>query len=70
MELLGVLSAVGVRRDLLRAAGQDGVLEGGEQLGPVAVDEVLGRLAEESLVAFTVDGQAVTAHRLVLRVVC
>ena len=33
------------------------------------VDEALGRLAEWSLLAFSLDGQAVTAHRLVLRVV-
>ena len=33
------------------------------------VDEALGRLAERSLLAFSVDGQAVIAHRLVLRVV-
>ena len=33
------------------------------------VDEALGRLAEWSLLAFSLDGQAVIAHRLVLRVV-
>ena len=33
------------------------------------VDEALGRLAEGSLLAFSLDGQAVAAHRLVLRVV-
>ena len=33
------------------------------------VDEALGRLAEGSLLAFSLDGQAVIAHRLVLRVV-
>ena len=69
MELLSVLSAAGVRRDLLHAAGQAGVLGGGTGLGAVVVDEALGRLAEWSLLAFTLDGQAVTAHRLVLRVV-
>jgi tetratricopeptide (TPR) repeat protein len=68
MEMLSVLSAAGVRRDLLHAAGQFRVLADGERLGPVAVDEVLGRLADGSLLAFTVDGQAVIAHRLVLRV--
>jgi hypothetical protein len=69
MELLSVLSAAGVRRDLLHAAGQAGILGGGTGLGAAAVDEALGRLAEWSLLAFAVDAQAVTAHRLVLRVV-
>jgi tetratricopeptide (TPR) repeat protein len=68
MEMLSVLSAAGVRRDLLHTAGRDGTLVG-ERLEPVVVDEVLGRLAEGSLLGFTVDGQAVVAHRLVLRVV-
>jgi tetratricopeptide (TPR) repeat protein len=72
MEVMSVLSAAGVRRDLLRAAGQDGALAGGRPgsgLDAAAVDEALGRLAEWSLLTFSVDGQAVTAHRLVLRVV-
>jgi hypothetical protein len=69
MELLTVLSAAGVRRDLLHAAGEAGVLAGGTGLGAGVVDEALGRLAEGSLLAFGVDGQAVTAHRLVLRVI-
>jgi tetratricopeptide (TPR) repeat protein len=68
LELMCVLSAAGVRRDLLHAAGQVGML-GGTGMIATAVDEALGRLADWSLLAFTVDGQAVTAHRLVLRVV-
>jgi tetratricopeptide (TPR) repeat protein len=69
MGLLSVLSAAGVRRDLLHAAEQDGTLGDGAGPGAAAVDEALGRLAEWSLLAFTVDGQTVTAHRLVMRVV-
>jgi hypothetical protein len=69
MELLCVLSAAGVRRDLLHAAGQAGVLSGGTGVGAVVTDEALGRLAEWSLLSFSVDGKAVTAHRLVLRVI-
>ena len=71
MEVLSVLSAAGVRRDLLHAAGQAGALAGGSGtgLGAAVVDEALGRLAEGSLLAFSLDGQAVIAHRLVLRVV-
>ena len=70
MEVLSVLSAAGVRRDLLHAAGQAGALAGsGDRLDAAVVDEALGRLAEGSLLAFSLDGQAVSAHRLVLRVV-
>jgi tetratricopeptide (TPR) repeat protein len=68
-EVLSVLAAAGVRRDLLHA-GQAGALAGGgDRLGAAVVDEALGRLAEGSLLAFSLDGQAVIAHRLVLRVV-
>jgi tetratricopeptide (TPR) repeat protein len=69
MSLLCVLSAAGVRRDLLHAAGQAGVLvgAGGTGLGAAEVDEALGLLAEWSLLASTVDGQAVAAHRNVLQ---
>jgi hypothetical protein len=70
LEVLSVLSAAGVRRDLLHAAGQAGALAGGgDRLGAAVVDAALGRLAEGSLLAFSLDGQAVAAHRLVLRVI-
>jgi tetratricopeptide (TPR) repeat protein len=68
MEFLSVLSAAGVRRDLLYAADRAGVFGGGPALGEAVVDEALGRLAEWSLLAFTMGGQAVLAHRLVMRV--
>ena len=70
LEVMSVLAAAGVRRDLLHAAGQVGVLPGG--VGTVAagvLDGALARLAEASLLAFSLDGQAVIAHRLVLRVI-
>ena len=72
MDLLAVLSAAGVRRSLVHAAGLAG-LPGRE--GPVpalaaeVVDRVLARLAGASLLTFSVDGSAVTAHRLVMRVI-
>ena len=71
MELMAVLSAAGVRRDLLHEAGQAGVLPGGgdETVAAGVVDGALARLAERSLLTFSLDGQAVIAHRLVLRVV-
>jgi hypothetical protein len=72
MDLASVLSAAGVPRALLHAAGQVGALGGPEQasgVGPEVVDEALGRLAGSSLLTFGVDGGTVTAHRLVMRVI-
>jgi tetratricopeptide (TPR) repeat protein len=69
MNLLAVLSAAGVRRSLLYEAGlpgRDGPLEG---LGPEVVDRALARLAGASLLTFSLDGSAVSAHRLVMRVI-
>jgi tetratricopeptide (TPR) repeat protein len=67
MELLAVLSAAGVRRSMLYAAGRLGALDEDEQAADV-VDRALARLAGGSLLAFSVDGTSVVAHRLVMRV--
>jgi tetratricopeptide (TPR) repeat protein len=72
MDLLAVLSPSGVRRTLVHAAardglpGQDGPLDG---LPALMADQVLGELAESSLLTFSVDGSAVSVHRLVMRVI-
>ena len=72
MDLVAVLSAAGVRRSLIHAAarqglaGRDGPLPA---LAPEAADRVLARLAGASLLTFSVDGSAVSAHRLVMRVI-
>ena len=72
MEITSVLSAGGVRRELLHDAGQAGVLATGGGRADVPadlVDGALARLAERSLLAFSVDGETVIAHHLVTRVV-
>ncbi len=72
MEITSVLSAAGVRRELLHDAGRAGVLESGSDRAEVPadlVDGALARLAERSLVTFSVDGGTVIAHHLVMRVV-
>jgi hypothetical protein len=67
---LSVLSAAGVPRALLHAAGQAGALSAQQAGGlePEVVDEALGRLAGSSLRTFSTGGGTVTAHRLVMRV--
>jgi tetratricopeptide (TPR) repeat protein len=70
MEILAVLSAAGVRRELLHAAGQAGMLaSGGHRVDADLVDRALDQLTDWSLVTFSLDGQAVIAHRLVTQVV-
>ena len=70
MEIMTVLSAAGVRRELLHAAGQAGVLaEGGRSMAAAVVDRALALLAERSLLTFSLGGQTILVHRLVTRVV-
>jgi tetratricopeptide (TPR) repeat protein len=71
IEILAVLSAAGVRRDLLHAAGQAGALTAsGHQVAAALVDEALARLAERSLVTVSLDGgQTIIMHRTVMLVV-
>jgi tetratricopeptide (TPR) repeat protein len=72
MDLLAVLVAAGVRRSFIHAAARDG-LPGREgpvpALAPEVTDRVLARLAGASLLTFSLDGSAVAAHRLVMRVI-
>ena len=72
MEITSVLSAGGVRRELLHDAGRAGVLTPGRDRADVPadlVDTALARLAERSLLTFSLDGETVIAHHLVMRVV-
>jgi tetratricopeptide (TPR) repeat protein len=69
LEIMAVLSPAGVRRDLLRAAGEAGVLASGEYTAdPVLVDQALDWLTGRSLLTFTIDGSVVVMHQLVARV--
>lgn len=66
--LLGIVSFLspdGVSRDLLYRGEPAGIWT----VGAEAVDEALGRLSDASLVVFNGDASAVTAHRLVTRVI-
>ena len=72
MEITAVLSAAGMRRDLLYEAGRAGVVAGSEHRAVVSadlVDRALAQLAGRSLLTFSMDGLTVTVHRLVMRVV-
>ncbi|HYB86936.1 MAG TPA: tetratricopeptide repeat protein [Streptosporangiaceae bacterium] len=71
MEITAVLSAAGVSRELLRDAGQAGALTAGEDGAGVPadlVDGALAELADRSLLTLSLDGQTVTVHRLIMRV--
>jgi tetratricopeptide (TPR) repeat protein len=68
VDVISLLSTTGVSRELLYAAGPAGVFS---RLGPIsrgAIDEAVGRLAGASLLTFSGDDSAVSAHRLVMRV--
>jgi Tetratricopeptide repeat len=70
MELVAMLSPAVVRRDLLRSAGQTGtLLGGGRRVAASMVDQALERLNERSLLGFSLDGQAVSVHRLAAQVI-
>ena len=70
MEVMAMLSPAAVRRDLLRTAGQAGTLLGrGRRVAASMVDQALERLTERSLLDVSLDGQAVSVHGLVARVV-
>jgi tetratricopeptide (TPR) repeat protein len=72
MDLMAVLSPSGIRRFMIHAAGAAGLPDREEKLPaltPEALDRALARLAGVSLLTFSVDGSAVTVHRLVMRVI-
>ena len=70
MEFMAMVTPSAVRRDLLHAAGQAGtLLGGGRRVAASMVDQALERLNERSLLGFSLDGQAVSVHGLVARVV-
>jgi hypothetical protein len=72
MEIASVLSAGGVRRELLHDAGRAGVLTAGRDQADVPaglVDVALARLVERSLLTCSLDGETLIAHHLVMRVV-
>ena len=70
MEVIAMLSPTAVRCDLLRAAGQAGtLLGGGRRVAASMVDQALERLNVRSLLDYNLNGQAVSVHCLVARVV-
>jgi tetratricopeptide (TPR) repeat protein len=69
--VISLLSAAGVPRALLHAAGHEGLLRQpaeGPAAGPEKIDEALGHLASTSLLTFSVDDSTISAHRLTMRV--
>ena len=71
MDFTALLSPDGVSRDLLRAAGQAGLLimpGGRRKVAAEEIDIALGCLASVSLLTFSLDNSSVMAHRLTMRV--
>jgi tetratricopeptide (TPR) repeat protein/transcriptional regulator with XRE-family HTH domain len=66
--VMSMLSSRGMSRELLYVAGSEGLLSKDAVL-PQAVDQVICRLADASLLTCAGDGSVVTAHRLVMRVI-
>jgi RNA polymerase sigma factor (sigma-70 family) len=70
LEILAVLSAAGIRLEVLHTAGQAGVLaSGGHRVPAAVVDRALEWLSHRSLLSVSLDGQTVIMHRLVAQVV-
>ena len=72
IDLISLLASAGVTRDLLHTAATTAALTPSDtHAAPASADDVdtaLGHLAASSLLTFTLDNSAVTAHRLVTRV--
>jgi tetratricopeptide (TPR) repeat protein len=72
MDIMAVLSAAGVRRELLYEAGREGILTGGERRSAVSadlIDRALAHLAARSLLTYSMDRLTISVHRLVIRVI-
>lgn len=69
IQLMAVLSAAGVRRELLQTAGQAGLLSPGRRAAATVVDQALAQLAGRSLLTVSLDGRTVAMPRLVRGVV-
>lgn len=69
MAIVAVLSAAGVRRELLYVTGQMGALGDCGPVDAATVDRALERLAGRSLLSFSLDSQTVVVHRLAAQVV-
>ena len=71
VNVLALLSASGVSRTLLYAAGQQGVLQYPDTKAPAAaesIDQALGQLASASLLTFSADDSTVAMRRLTMQV--
>ena len=83
INIVALLSTAGISRELLYAAGQQGLVHSSAHrearksvrkprrprvAGPESIDDALGQLASASLLTFSVDDASVAAHRLTMRV--
>ena len=71
INVVALLSSAGVSRELLYAAGDQGLLQppgAGDQAEPDQIDQALAWLGRAALLTFSVDGATVSAHLLTMRV--
>lgn len=70
INMAALLSTAGISRQLLYAAGQQGLVHASTRAVavPESIDEALGRLANASLLTFGRNDASVAAHRLTMRV--
>jgi tetratricopeptide (TPR) repeat protein len=70
LEIMALLSAAGIRRDFLSAAGQVGALSNdGSRVSATTVDRALEWLADASLLNFSLGGRTITVHCLIADVI-
>ena len=70
METMALMSTVGIRREFVHFAGRAGTLTSdGHPVAEAVVDQTLQWLADKSLLNFSLDGQTVIAHGLVMEAI-
>jgi tetratricopeptide (TPR) repeat protein len=70
LEITAMLAPTGVRREIVQAAAQAGVLAfSGHRVAATAVDRALAQLAGRSLLTFSLDGQTIVMHGLVTQLI-
>jgi tetratricopeptide (TPR) repeat protein len=71
VDVISLLSTSGVPRSFLYAAGREAHFDEADTnivFEPESIDDALGRLANSSLLTFSIDNSTVASHRLIMRI--